>query len=353
MQKINILITGTGAPGAPSIIQSLRVINRKIKIIGVDMDENSVGFSMVDKYYLVRPAENKNFIKDILQIAKKEKIDVIIPLVTKELLKFSENKKLFEKENIKVSISDPLGLKIANNKYLLMKHCLKENIPVPEFKLVKNYNEFKRAVFDLGYPKNNVCFKPPVSNGMRGFRILTKSINRLDILLNQKPDDVLTSLEEIAPVLKGAKSFPDLLVMEYLPGQEYSVDILVDNGRCIVVVPRSRDKLKMGISFVGTTVKDQEIIKYSKKIVETLKLNGNIGLQFKRDKKEIPKIIESNPRVQGTMVLATASKANLVYGAVQLCLGEKIKPFKIAWGTKMIRYWKEVYYDKRGHSFTL
>jgi len=352
-KEITILITGAGAPGAPSIIQSLRIVNRKIKIIGVDMDKNAIGFTMVDKYYLISPAGDKNFIKNVLKIAKKEKVDVIIPLVTKELLKFSENIKLFQKENIKVSVSKLSGLKTANNKYLLMKHCLKHNIPAPNFKLVKNYNTFKKTVSELGYPKNNVCFKPPISNGMRGFRTLTETIDRLDLLINHKPNNALTTLGEISPVLKNAKPFPELLVMEYLPGQEYSVDVLVDNGKCIVVVPRSRDKLKMGISFVGTTVEDKEIIKYSKKIVETLKLNGNIGLQFKRDKNGIPKIIESNPRVQGTMILATAANANLVYGTVQLALKEKLKPFKIAWGTKMIRYWKEIYYDKTGSAFTL
>lgn len=352
-KEITVLITGAGAPGAPSIIQSLRIIDRKIKIIGVDMDKNAVGFTMIDEHHLICPANYKNFINNVLKIAKKEKVDVIIPLVTRELLKFSENIKLFEKENIKVSVSELSGLKIANNKHLLMRHCKKNNIPTPNFKLVKNYNAFKKAVLELEYPKNNVCFKPPVSNGMRGFRTLTESIDRLDILMNHKPNNALTTLEEITSILKNANPFPELLVMEYLPGQEYSVDVLADNGKCIIVVPRSRDKLKMGISFVGTTIEDKEIIKYSKKIVETLKLNGNIGLQFKRDKNGIPKIIESNPRVQGTMILATAANANLVYGAVQLALKEKIKPFKIAWNTKMIRYWKEVYYDKTGHAFTL
>jgi carbamoyl-phosphate synthase large subunit len=354
MKPITVLITGAGAPGAPGIIKSLRLVKeRKIKIIGVDMDKNAIGFTMVDKYYLIPPAKDRNFIKKVKRMAKKEKVDVIIPLVTRELFKFAQNKKAFEKEKIKVSVSDLENLKIANNKYLLMKHCRENKIPTPTFRLVKNYKEFERAVFDFGYPKNNVCFKPPVSNGLRGFRILTKKIDRLDLLINYKPTNVLTTLEEIRPVLKNAKPFPELIVMEYLPGDEYSVDVLATNGKTIIIIPRSRDKLKMGISFVGTTVNDKEIIKYSTKIIETLKLNGNIGLQFKEDKRGIPKIIESNPRVQGTIVLCTAAGANLVYLAVKLALGERITKPKIKWSTKIIRYWEEAYYDKRGYAFTL
>lgn len=354
MKNITVLITGAGAPGAPGIIKSLRLVKeRKIEIVGVDMDKNAVGFGMVDKDYLVPRAEDKNFIKKVLDIAKKEKVDVIIPLVTKELLKFAKDKKEFEKFGIKVSISNLKSLKVANNKHLLMQYCLENNIPTPVFKLVKNYKEFEKTVFGFGYPKKNVCFKPPISTGLRGFRILTKKLDRFNLLIKEKPTNVLTTIEEIGPVLKKAKSFPELVVMEYLPGEEYSIDVLAKGDRAILIIPRLREKIKMGISFVGKTVNDKEIINYSKKIVKTLKLNGNIGFQFKRDNKGIPKIIECNPRVQGTIVLCTAAGANLVYLAVKLALREKIKKPKIKWGTKIIRYWEETYYDKRGHAFTL
>ncbi len=105
----------------------------------------------------------------------------------------------------------------------------------------------------------------------------------------------------------------------------------------------------MGISFVGTVTEDKEIINYSRQIVEGLKLNGNIGLQFKRDINGTPKIIESNPRVQGTIVLCTAAGENMVYEAVKLGLGEKLSNPSINWGLKMIRYWDELFIDTDGN----
>lgn len=354
MRDITVLITGAGAPGAPGIIKSLRLIDeRKIHINGVDMNEDSVGFSMVDKGYLVTPAADEKFIYEMLTICQKEKVDVVIPLVTRELMKFALNKSKFEEIGTTVSISEPQNLEIANNKYLLLEHCSKEGIPVPLFIKANNYSEFEDAVFKLGYPDNNVCFKPPVSNGLRGFRILTKEIDRLDLLINQKPMNTITTLEEIAPVLKNTREFPELIVMEYLPGKEYSVDVLANKGEAIVVIPRLRENIKMGISFVGITKKNEKIIKASQKVVKTLNLSGNIGLQFKEDKNGVPKIIESNPRVQGTIVLCTAAGANLVYLAVKLALGEEVTPPPVKWETKMIRYWDEVYYDQNGHAFTL
>ena len=354
MKPITVMITGAGAPGAPGIIKSLKLAKeRKVKIIAVDASRDSIGAMMANKFFTVPSAEKDSFIGKVMQIAVKENVAVIIPLVTKELEKFAESKSLFEKKGIKVLVSDSDQLKTANNKYLPLNFCKKNGLPVPKFRLVRSYPEFERAVKDLGYPKNNVCFKPPISNGMRGFRVLSEKLDRLDALLNQKPTAAIEEFSQIRKILKKADPFPELIVMEYLPGDEYSVDALANNGKMIVAIPRLRVRIKMGISFVAVVKNDKKIISQSKRIIEGLKLNGNIGLQFKEDKNGVPKIIESNPRVQGTIVICTAAGANLVYLAVKLALGEKIGKPKPRWGIKMIRFWDEIYYDERRQPFTL
>lgn len=354
MRGVTVLISGIGGPGGTGTIKSLRLIKeRKIKIVGVDMDKDAAALVLVDKHYLVPAAEDKRFLPELLKISKKERVEVILPLSGSDVYLLSCAKKEFAKHGIKILISEPEVLKIANNKYLLLKHCQKNGIPTPIFYLAKNYREFKKAVLSLGYPQKKVCFKPTISKGTRGFRILSQKFDRLDSLVSSKSTEFLMTLEEAESIFQKTKKFPELLVMEYLPGDEYSVDALADNGKAIVIVPRLREKIKMGISVVGTTVKEREVIKYSKEIIETLKLHGNVGFQFRKDKAGIPKILESNPRLQGTTVLCTASRANLVYLGVKLALGEKIVKPKIKWGTKMLRFWQELYYDKSGHAFTL
>lgn len=353
MKPITILITGAGAPGAPGIIKSLRAVEeRPLTIVGVDMSEDVVGRSLVDRFYQVPPANDYRFIQSIFRIARREKVEVILPLVTRELPLFAMHKRKLERAGIRVSVSSLRALSTANNKYFLMKACAEHGIPTPAFRLVRNFKEFEKAVYAFGYPKQPVCFKPPISNGMRGFRILDARIDRAHLLLNEKPNDVVTTFEDVAPVLQGTHPSPPLLVMEYLPGEEYSVDVLAERGRPLIVVPRRRDKIKMGISFVGTTVEHKAMIQNSKKIVSLFKLNGNIGFQFKCDKIGNPKIIESNPRLQGTIALATAAGVNLVYLAVKVALHEPYHIPKIQWGTKMVRYWEEIYYDQRGQTFT-
>lgn len=350
LSDIRVFITGAGAPGAPGIIKSLRsVTERKIEIYGGDANiSDAVGTGLLDKSFQIPFPESPDFIDSLLKICSEEKIDILVPLVTRELSTLSENKSKFLENGVIVSVSDHVPLLTANNKYLLMKYCSENGIPAPAFHLVKSLAEFKKAAMMLGYPAERICFKPPVSNGQRGFRILEDGQNKLLSLLNDKPNNVYISFDEFVSICNSATFFPELVVMEYLPGDEYSVDVLVDNGKCISVIPRSRDFIKMGISFAGTVVEEKEVIKYSRMIVEGLKLHGNIGLQFKRDKNGVPKILESNPRVQGTIVLCTAAGENMVYEAVKIGLGEKIPEPRINWGVKMIRFWDELFLDKNG-----
>ncbi len=354
LKPLTVLMTGAGAPGAPGIIKSLRLVKeRKIKIIGVDVNSDAVGFAMVDKHHQIPRGRNKHFIPKLLNIAKREKVDVILPLVTNELEQLAKGVDKFEKAGIKVGISPLLGLRIANNKHLLMDLAENLGIPVPRFFIAKTQNEMNKAIKKLGYPKKNVCIKPPVSNGMRGFRILTEKVNMADLLLNQKPTGIYTTLRELKLVLQQARRFPPLLVMEYLPGREYSVDVLAKDGNALIVVPRERLVLKNGISFIGMVVNNKKIINATEKLVRSLKLNGCVGFQFKEDSRGVPKLIESNPRLQGTIVLTTAANANLVYLNVKMLLGEKVKSPGIKWGTKMVRYWEEIYYDRGGRSFKI
>lgn len=351
LKSIRVFITGAGAPGAPGIIKSLRkVTERKIEIFGGDANPgNSVGAGLLDKIFQIPFPESPDFIERVLGLCVNEKVDVILPLVTRELIVFALNKDLFKRNGITVSVSDPEPLKIANNKFLLMRYCRANNIPVPDFHLVKTMDEFKKASRMLGYPEKKICFKPPVSNGLRGFRIIEDGQDRLYSLLNEKPNNIYIGFDEFLTIAGSGNIFPELIVMEFLPGEEYSVDVLVDKGKFLSAIPRSRDHIKMGISFVGTAVKDAEIINYSARIVEGLKLNGNIGLQFKRDKNGVPKIIESNPRVQGTIILCSAAGENMVYEAVKIAIGEKLQIPEINWGVKMIRFWDELFLDSNGN----
>ena len=354
MRDITVLVTASGAPGAPGIIKSLRLNGeRKIRIVTTDMNPESYGLFVAEKGYVVPPGASTEYIPRMLEIAEKEEVDVLLPLSTYELMPLSKNKAKFERIGTKVMVSDPKPLEIANNKGKLYEFLRKKEIPTPDAIMVNSLAEFERAVFKLGYPDVPVCVKPQISKGGRGFRILKKDIDKVDLLINYKPDNTITTLEDIISILEIANPFPKLVVMEYLPGKEYSVDLLVKEGEPLITIPRSRDLTKLGISFIGTVEDNKEIREMANKIVRAIGLDYNINLQLKYSSEGIPKIIEVNPRVSGTIVLCTGAGVNMPYLGVKMALGEEIPQIKPKYGTKMIRYWEEVFITPDGSSYML
>jgi carbamoyl-phosphate synthase large subunit len=335
-------MTGAGAPGGPGVIKCL-LKDKNIDLLVCDINPEASGRFLHKQFVQIPPATDNDFITQIFQICEEEKIDVIFPLVTRELFKFSKEKAKFEKKGIKVIVSDYESLQIANNKSSLCKHLYNNNIPTPKFEIVSNYNELLESMKVLGFPNQPLCIKPSISNGSRGVRIIDDSIDEFDLLFNHKPNSLYMSFEKLKSILKST-DFPELLVSEVLPGSEYSIDTIVSNGNILIILPRKRNKINAGISVAGKFEKNIEIIEYCKKIINSLKLSGPIGIQVKKSKNGDYKILEINPRIQGTSIAALGAGINLPLLSVYSTLGMDINISKINWDAKFVRYYNEVFY---------
>lgn len=336
-------MTGAGAPGGPGIIKGIKK-DKNINLIVCDANPISSGKYLNDKFELIPPANDKNFISFILSLCKKNSIDIIFPLVTMELFKFSKNKSLFESNGIKVIVSDYDNLLIANNKSSLCSHLYKNNIPTPNFFIVNDFNQIKNALKKLNYPKNPICIKPSVSNGSRGVRIIDDTVNEFDLLFKHKPNSLYIKYDKLMEILN-TNTFPELLFSEYLPGEEYTIDCIVKNSKPEIIIPRKRTKMNSGISVAGEFEENKEIISYCYDILSSLDLEGPIGLQVKKSKNGNFKILEINPRIQGTSIAALGAGVNLPLLSIYSVLNIEYSIPKIKWNTKFLRYYDEVYYN--------
>ncbi|MBS3168423.1 ATP-grasp domain-containing protein [Candidatus Woesearchaeota archaeon] len=340
MAILKILITGAGAPGIAGTIYSLRQDkDLDISLIGTDIRDDPVGKYFLDKVYKV-PRPSQEFIDKVFEICQLEGIQVILPQVTNELEWFAKYKDKFNSIGVKVLISDYQSLMEVNNKFTLLKKCYENNVDCfGKYFLVKSIDELKKAALILGYPNKSFVVKMPVSNGMRGLRIINSNFDKYENFVKNKPSDAIISFEELLSIFKN-NDFPDLLVTEFFPGDEYTVDVLAKNGETIVCIPRIRKVIRTGITFEGECVNHQEIINYCIQIVKAFKLDYMVGFQFKIDENGKAKILESNPRIQGTMVAATFANTNVILGAVKQALygNSSLSQKDIIWGTKIIRY---------------
>ena len=99
----------------------------------------------------------------------------------------------------------------------------------------------------------------------------------------------------------------------------------------------------MGVSSTSLIEKNDELIKYSQEIISALKLSYNINIQFKYTQSGLPKLIEINPRVSGSLVSNYGAGINMLEEALKLAYEMPVEQIDIKWGTKMIRHWSQIY----------
>lgn len=335
-------MTGAGAPGGPGIIRALQQAT-DLHVVVADADPMAAGGFMDIDFVRIPTADDPGFIEALMKICREKQIQVVFPLVTRELNKLSAEKQRFEAKGIQVIVSEFNSLEIANNKRKLMEHLKAAGIPVPAFRIATTVDELRFACQELDYPTQPVVVKPSSSNGSRGVRILDAQKDRFQLLFHEKPGHLYSTLEEMLTQI-GSHPIPELLVMEYLPGVEYSVDCLVGDGQPLVIVPRKRLKMINGITVKGVFEKNEEIISYTTAILQSLPLNGPVGLQVKADRNGHFRILEINPRIQGTSTAAIGAGVNFpllaVYQAMQLPLP---LPKEIKWGTPFARYYQDLF----------
>lgn len=350
MREICILLTGCGSPGANGVINCLKKNGeRKINIIGVDMNEDAYGKALVDKFYKVPSANSEEFIPKILDLCLKEKVTIIIPAVTKELEQFSKNKEIFEKNNIKISVMDLDILSIVNNKGKLLNKLQEIGIKTAKYELAKNIQEVEKSIKSLGYPDNSVFIKPTFGNGSRGTRLLDNSLSKYELFFSQKPNSYLIEYEELLEILSEKKEIPEMMIMEYLPGTEYSVDILAENGEVLAIACRKSLKILSSIQMDSIIEKNEKLEEICKEIVRKLKLSGVFSFDVKENEKGESFILEMNPRLPAGIVLTAIAGYNMPYLEIKRLLGEKIEVGNLKYGTKMIRHWEEKFFDEENN----
>lgn len=349
MRDITVLITAAGSPSAPGLIKCLKNNGeRKITVIGTDMKADATIEQMVDVLKWVPAVSNDHYIDVLLEICKEEKVEILIPGISQELLLLQSRKWEFEAIGTRVSVSDGEGLHIANDKILLYQYMKENGFKIPEFRTAKTLDEFVRCCKELEYLNKAICVKMKDGSGSRGIRIIDPKKSRFDIFVGEKPNSFFTTYDDMISILNEAPEMPELLIMDYLPGIEYSVDLLAEKGKILYIVGRESNVISASIPQEATLAFNEEAYRISQEIVASLKLDGNVDLDFKFDKDGHPQLMEINPRLAATLSIIAAGGVNLLYLRVKQLLGEELPKVEVNYGVKLKRRYEEFFCDKDG-----
>ncbi len=344
MRELTVLITASGNVFMPGTTACIRENGeRKIRLIGADMNDDPTMLSMVDAYYPVPRGDDSQYVDVLLEICRKESVDVLLPIMSVELNALARNRERFAQIGTQVSVSAETALEIANNKLSLFDYMRENGLPCADYRAVKNTRELEEAALALGYPHKRVCVKVTQGSGSRGFRILDAKQSRYEALFHDKPSSAVISMEELTAILREREEMPEMLVMEYLPGTEYTVDLLADHGKVLYNCCRKSTLMENSIMLDGVTVDAPEVLKLCADVTEKLGLDGNIGFDIRERADGMPLIMECNPRLTAGVPMFRAAGVNLPYLCVKKLMGEELPPLTMKTGMKMKRRWSEMY----------
>lgn len=271
---MNILILAAGTRN--KIVQYFRKTWDGVgTVIATDASTLGPAIYDADKYYIMPPINETGYIDKVLKICQKEQISGVMSLIDPELSLLAANKEKFE----------ALGVTIIGSSYDLCEMSLDkmqmyEWLKSHGFNCARSWidkNEFYKAVEagEITYP---VFIKP-----YRG----SASI-RISKVYDKETVDLLFVHED------------DLMIQEYLEGQEIGADVYIDliSGEVVSIFTKKKIKMRAGETDKSVSFKDPVLFELIEKFVLEAGYRGQIDIDIFEINGEYY-ISEVNPRFGG------------------------------------------------------
>lgn len=265
---------------------------------------NLIGASSVDDHgsyvyenYIanVPSVDDPSFIDEINKLISAHDIDFIFPAHDSVVLKLAQAKAQGAL-SCNVITSPVETCEIARSK-LATYRALEGIIPVPRI--------YERSM--IAEDMLPLFLKPDVGQGSRGTY-------------------KAAALEEIDFY---SKQDPSLLLLEYLPGKEFTIDCFNNiEGKLIFCEGRERMRVSNGISVQSQIVENDQFRIIAEKIAEKIAFTGVWFFQLKEARDGTLTLLEIAPRVAGTMGLIRGLGVNLPLLSLFQAIGVKVSVIK-------------------------
>jgi len=325
-KKICIAITGLNntdnpGPGIPVIRGIRESSDLDVRIIGLAYENMEPGIYMdgaIDKTYLIPyPSVGQiEFINRIIEIHKKDPIDLIIPNLDAELFTFMKSAAILKEHNISTYLPTFEQLE-ERQKDKLEEYGTKYDVKVPKSKIITSINDVPELRNSFDYP------------------LLVKG-KFYDAYIAYNSDQVINHFNKIS-----SKWGLPVIIQEFIKGVEVNVVALGDGtGQTVAAIPMRKQYITdKGKAWSGVTLGDKKLLDISYKLIEKTKWKGGMELEMIKTNAGEYYLIEINPRIPAWVYLAVGAGQNIPEALVKLAMNmpvEKMTEYQI--GKMFIRY---------------
>ncbi len=192
------------------------------KILTVDCSRTAPAFHLADNAWVVPPCHDSSFLDAVLEIAKREKVRLIVPTIDPELPAFAKSRERFLSHGIAVSVADEQSIAIALDKLKTYRWLVDSGFPTVRTEMAEEVVENPTGWF---LP---VIAKPLGGSASEGVRLIANW----------------------GQLASAAQDRADLIVQELASGSEFTINTYVNaQGKCVTAVPHKRIQTRGGGSF--------------------------------------------------------------------------------------------------------
>ena len=253
------------------------------------------------------PDKSEKLLNEILEIIKKENIDVLLPSSFDCIRIVSFYCKVFE-EIVKVVATPKLEtIDILDDKNNFFQFCTENNFPHPTSYFLDDLVVIhEKKLPKLNYP---IISKPVLGAGEEGLEIFQNEKELYDYYLNRKESE-----RHELPVL----------LQEFFEGEDIDFNGFAVNGEMKTWSVMRTTSYKKGPSFTMTDfIHNSTIGELGKQIVKQSNFSGplNIDMRIRDDNGKV-ELIEVNPRFWARSVYSLMDGINFIDVGIRNALGE-------------------------------
>lgn len=257
-------------------------------IIATDMSPYAPAIYFADRYYLVPSIYDSDYLNQIIDICRKEKIDAITTLIDPEIEILAKNRKIFEDMGITVLSPAPETAALCFDKFLLFQHLRACGIRTAD--TYGTYEEAAEAILE-GKLELPVFVKPRTGSGSVGAR----------------------RIADLEALREACREDPSLIIQELMDCVDMDADVYVDTISHEPVSMFTKRKLETKIGGASKTVsfKDPSAVEFVQNALKHFTFYGPIDVDLFCKNGQYY-LSEINPRFGGAYLHAYGAGVDFV-----------------------------------------
>lgn len=322
--EFNILLTAPGhrVERIQLLKQTLREMGLSGRVLAADIDPLGTAYQAADGAAIVPPCSDASYVPAILDVCRKNRIQLVIPGIDAELAPLAAQHEEFAAAGVTLLASSPETIALCQDRRMTHAWFGEQSFPAVQQGTVAE------ALADPERWPLPVVVKPALPSHTASGR-LVRQVEELQSLAGRV----------------------DHVVRPFGHGDEFMVDVLVNRqGKCVCAVPRRRIEVRRDEAFKAITVRDELLESLASAIAERLPgAYGPLAIGMLQDEQTgAVEATEITARLAGGYPLSWHAGANFPRWVIEEILDRPTTVHR-EWqdGLVMLRYYEALYLDSR------